>query len=444
MKKDLTEGRIVSTMLLFAGPMILGNLLQQCYNIVDTLIVGKFLGQDALAAVGSAYTLMTFLTSIIIGLCMGSGAVFSLYFGRKQPEAMKRRMAAAFYLIAAVTLCINVLVLGANEQILRFLQVPAEVMPLMLSYVRVIYLGLMFTFLYNYFAFLLRALGNSITPLWFLGIAAVTNIVLDLLFVVVLRRGIAGAAEATVLSQAFSGVGLCIYALLREPDAAVFRFCPDRKSLAEILRFSSTSCIQQSVMNLGILMIQGLVNSFGSVVMAGFAAAVKIDSFAYMPAQEFGNAYSLFISQNYGAGKTARVKQGTKAAFAVSAGFCLVISAAVWLLAPKLMMLFIDAASAGVITVGAGYLRIEGAFYCGIGMLFLFYGYFRGAGQPEMSIVLTVISLGLRVLLAYAFSPLPFAGVSAIWAAIPIGWAAADLTGFIKMRRDWKQMKIQG
>lgn len=433
-------------MLLFAGPMILGNLLQQCYNIVDTLIVGKYLGAKALAAVGSAYTLMTFLTSIIIGLCMGSGAVFSLYFGRQQPAEMKRRMAAAFYLIASVTLCINLLVILFQEEILRLLQVPSDVLPQMQAYVQIIFLGLMFTFLYNYFAFLLRALGNSVTPLWFLGAAAVMNIGLDLFFVVGLQRGIAGAAEATVLAQAFSGIGLCAYTLWREPEAAVFRFRPDRRSFQEILRFSSTSCVQQSVMNLGILMIQGLVNSFGSLVMAGFAAAVKIDSFAYMPAQEFGNAYSIFISQNHGAGKHTRVRRGTKAAFLVSVSFCLAVSLLVWAFAPELMQLFIstssDLAAGDVIAAGSGYLRLEGAFYCGIGMLFLFYGYFRGAEQPEMSIVLTIISLGLRVVLAYWLAPK--IGVTAIWAAIPIGWAAADLAGFWKLRRDWNKENSRG
>lgn len=464
MKKDLTQGKVISTMLLFAGPMILGNLLQQCYNIADTLIVGHFLGPDALAAVGSAYTLMTFLTSVLIGLCMGSGSVFSLYFGRKEEERMKSSMYTAFLFIGAAAVVMNVLVLWLQRPILRLLQTPDELFAMMEEYVGMIFLGIFFVFLYNYFAFLLRALGNSVTPLWFLGAAAVLNIVLDLLFVAVWGRGIKGAAEATVIAQIFSGLGIGVYTWVREPslrpeatkengtirqtgavqgtgsvqEPGSGRRRKQQGVLREILRFSMASCIQQSVMNFGILMIQGLVNSFGTQVMAAFAAAVKIDSFAYMPAQEFGNAFSLFTSQNHGAGKKARVKEGIRSAVTVSLSFCLLVSLLVWLTAPWLMRIFIDASETEIIRIGTGYLRVEGAFYCGIGLLFLLYGYFRGVEQPEMSIVLTVISLGTRVLLAYVLSPIPKVGVWGIWWAIPIGWFLADITGIWKI---WGQSR---
>ena len=186
---------------------------------------------------------------------------------------------------------------------------------------------------------------------------------------------------------------------------------------------------QQSVMNFGILMIQGLVNSFGTAVMAAFAAAVKIDSFAYMPAQEFANAFSIFISQNYGAGKKERVQQSVRDSFRTSVIFCILISVLVFLLAPYLMMIFISPSETEIIRIGTEYLRIEGACYCGIGILFLLYGYYRGVGKPEMSVVLTVISLGTRVVLAYALAPVM--GVVAIWIAIPIGWLLADVTGVV-------------
>lgn len=431
MKKDLTQGNITKTMLLFAAPMIVGNLLQQCYNIADTLIVGRCLGPDALAAVGSAYTLMTFLTSVIIGLCMGSGAVFSVYFGRKEISQMKKRMAASFLFIASVTVLVNVLVFVFLDVILRILQVPAEVYQLMIDYIWIIFWGIGFVFLYNYFAYFMRALGNSLVPLYFLGAAAVLNIVLDVLFVVSLQMGVKGAALATVIAQAVSGVGIGSYAWCREtklrPRKAELSI--DKKAMREVVRHSMAACIQQSVMNFGILMIQGLVNSFGAVVMAAFAAAVKIDSFAYMPAQEFGNAFSLFISQNHGGGKKERVELGMKKAAAVSIAFCLVISAGIFVLAPALMNIFVDAEETAIIRTGAEYLRIEGAFYCGIGLLFLLYGFYRGVERPEMSLVLTVISLGTRVFLAYLLSPIPEIGVWGIWQAIPIGWFLADLVG---------------
>ena len=431
MKKDLTQGNVTKNMLLFAGPMILGNLLQQFYNIADTLIVGRFLGPDALAAVGSAYTLMTFLTSILIG------ALFSYYFGRKEEARMKSTMRLSFLLIGGVTVALNLLVMAFCRPILRLLRTPGELMEMMHSYVWIIFMGLVFVFLYNYFAYLLRAVGNSVAPLYFLGSTALLNIVLDLVFVMVFRWGIGGAAAATVIAQAVSGIGLMAYTWIREPRLRFHRRQEggEKASMAEILRFAFSSSVQQSVMNFGILMIQGLVNSFGPVVMAAFAAAVKIDSFAYMPAQEFGNAFSLFISQNHGAGRDDRVKQGMGSALRVSMGFCLAVSLLIFLSARYLMMIFVSPREAEIIAVGVGYLRIEGAFYCGIGILFLLYGYYRGVNRPEMSLVLTVISLGTRVLLAYLLAPVPWIGVYGIWSAIPIGWILADITGILYRKR---------
>ena len=432
---------MTKTMLLFAGPMILGNLLQQCYNIADTLIVGRVLGAGALAAVGSAYTLMTFLTSIIIGLCMGSGAVFSVCFGRVDRWQMKQSMAASFLFVALVTILINGLVFAGLHPILRLLRVPGEIYQMMQEYVWIIFFGIFFVFLYNYFAFLLRAVGNSVTPLCFLGVAAVLNIGLDVLFVMVFDLGVGGAALATVIAQAVSGLGIGLYVWLREPELRLeresFRFETGR--MLEIIRHAVAACIQQSVMNFGILMIQGLVNSFGATVMAAFAAAVKIDSFAYMPAQEFGNAFSLFISQNYGGGKRERVQEGIQKAIQVSVGFCLLISVIIFLFAPFLMQIFVKGTEVAIIQTGVGYLRVEGSFYCGIGMLFLLYGYFRGVEKPEMSLVLTVISLGTRVVLAYLLAPLPAVGVWGIWWAIPIGWVLADIIGLICVKREQRK-----
>lgn len=443
MQKDLTKGNITRTLLAFAVPMILGNMLQQLYNIADILIVGRFLGANALAAVGSAYSLMTFLTSIFIGLCMGSGSVFSICFGERDESKLKERIFVSFLCIAAVAVCIEAVVTAAINPILRLMQVPDEIYGMMREYLMVIFCGIFFTFLYNYFAFLLRAVGNSVIPLIFLAISAVLNIGLDLLFVVTFSRGVAGAAEATVISQAVSGVGLAAYTLLREPSLRVtrkhMRF--SRSGIREIAKYSVLTCIQQSVMNFGILMVQGLVNSFGTTVMAAFAAAVKIDTFAYMPAQEFGNAFSLFTAQNYGARQKERIKKGVKSAVKTAIIFCLVISAAVFAGAELLMSIFIDAGEREVIAVGAQYLRVEGAFYCGIGILFLLYGYFRAVNMPLMSVVLTVISLGTRVGLAYLLAAIPAVGVVGIWWSIPIGWFLADAVGAAAYRKRIKQSR---
>lgn len=431
MNNELTRGPVLKSLLWFAIPMILGDLLQQCYNVADTLIVGRFLGADALAAVGSAFSLMTFLTSILLGLSMGSGVVFSIRYGQGDIQGLKERIYASFLLLAGVTVALNVLVFAGTDWIIWFMKVPDEIQGYMKDYLVVIFAGLAGIFLYNYFASLLRALGNSKVPLLFLAVSAILNIFLDLWFVLGLKRGVAGAAEATVISQYVSGIGIAVYAFLKfpliRPQGEKIRI--RLSCMKEIISFSALTCIQQSVMNLGILMVQGRVNSFGPAVMAAFAAAVKIDAFAYMPVQDFGNAVSTFIAQNYGAGQEERIRKGLKYSILTSMAFCLFITTGIWLLARPLMLLFVDAGETAIIAEGVRYLHIEGTFYCGIGCLFLLYGLYRAVGKPGMSVVLTIISLGTRVVLAYALSAIPEIGVVGIWWSVPIGWFLADLTG---------------
>lgn len=432
MDRDLTRGPVMRSMLLFALPMVLGNLLQQCYNIADTLIVGRFLGKNALAAVGSSFTLMTFLTSILLGLCMGSGALFSIRCGQRDEDGLRESLRASFVLIAGATLLLSIASFAALDLIRVFLRVPEEVWSPMRDYLAVIFTGIAATFLYNYFASFLRAVGNSVVPLIFLAVSAVLNIALDLWFVLGLKRGVTGAAEATVIAQYVSGGGIAVYAWLRYPQVKCLRSLRVRRGcVGEVASFSILTCVQQSVMNLGILMVQGLVNSFGATVMAAFAAAVKIDAFAYMPVQDFGNAFSTFIAQNYGAGQRERIRAGVRGAVIASVTFSVAVSALVCLFAYPLMGLFVEAGEAAIIAEGVRYLRIEGAFYCGIGCLFLLYGLYRALGRPGMSVVLTVISLGTRVALAYALSAIPALGVTGIWWSVPIGWALADATGFL-------------
>ena len=433
MANELTQGSVVKTMLRFAVPMVLGGLLQQCYNVADTLIVGQFLGADALAAVGSAFSLMNFLTSILLGLAMGSGTVFSIRFGQKDQLGLKEGILASFALLSVVTIGINILVFIGIDWIIWILRTPANLVIMMREYLIVIFAGLIGVFLYNFFASLLRSLGNSLVPLLFLAISAIMNIILDLWFVAGLNRGVAGAAEATVISQYVSGIGIAIYTRIKFPElvkrdkAVRFRL----KRMKEITSFSALTCLQQSIMNLGILAVQGLVNSFGTTVMAAFAAAVKIDAFAYLPVQDFGNAFSIFTAQNFGAGKTERIKKGIRIAIFISMAYSLFVSLCVFVFAKPLMTLFIDAQETAVIAEGVRYLRIEGSFYFLIGILFLLYGLYRALGKPAMSVVLTIVSLGIRVALAYAFAAISAFGVVGIWWSVPIGWLLADVFGTV-------------
>ena len=413
MNRDLSKGPVVKSMILFAIPMILGDLLQQCYNIADTLIVGRFLGEKALAAVGSS--------------------LFSIRFGQRDENGLKEDICASFFFIAVVTVLLNIIAYVSLDGLRIFLRVPDEVWGAMREYLSVIFKGILAVFLYNYFASYLRAIGNSVIPLVFLAASSVLNIILDLWFVIGLEMGVAGAAQATVIAQYLSGLGIMIYTFVyyKQVNAILKISCLKKERISKIISFSMLTCIQQSVMNLGILMVQGLVNSFGTVVMAAFAAAVKIDAFAYMPVQDFGNAFSTFIAQNYGAKEKKRIQQGLKAAVCISAIFCVVISVFVRIFAKQLMMIFVDAKETAIIMEGVRYLRIEGAFYIGIGWLFLLYGLYRALGRPGMSVVLTIFSLGTRVALAYVLSAIPAIGVTGIWWSVPIGWVLADIVGLM-------------
>ncbi|MBQ9748168.1 MAG: MATE family efflux transporter [Clostridia bacterium] len=432
MNRDLTQGGVTRAMLLFAAPMILGNLLQQGYNIADTWIVGHYLGPDALAAVGSSFSLMTFLTSILLGLCMGCGALFSIHFGRRDERALSESIGASFLLIAVLTGVLTLLSFLLLNAFGTLMNVPDAVWGYMRRYLAVIFLGIPATFLFNYFASLLRALGNATVPLIFLACSAVLNIALDLLLILAFDAGVGGAAAATVIAQYLSGLSLMLYTYLRFPALRIRaeHLHPRLALLRTVISFSGLTCLQQSVMNLGILMVQGRVNAFGATVMTAFAAAVKIDAFAYMPVQDFGNAFSTFIAQNYGAGRSDRIRRGFRSAVTVSVLFSLAVSAAVCIFAEPLMTLFVEKTEVGILYEGVRYLRIEGAFYFGIGLLFLLYGLYRAVAKPWMSVVLTVISLGTRVLLAYTLSAIPAVGVVGIWWSVPIGWILADLTGF--------------
>lgn len=436
MNVNMIEGSAAKGLIFFSLPMIAGNLLQQFYNIADTLIVGRFLGPTALGAVGTSYALMVLLTSIILGLCMGSGVVFSCLYGQRDFHTLRCAVFNAFIVILALTLILNLLAFLFLTPILALLHIPAAAFTETRLYLKIIFTGILFTFIYNFLSSLLRSLGNSVTPLIFLFFSAVSNIFLDLLFIVRFHMGVEGAAAATIIAQGLSAVAMLFYTFLRAG-----KFLPKREHcrvdfplMKRILDNSVLTSLQQSIMNLGILMVQGLVNSFGLHAMAAFAAAVKIDAFAYMPAQDFGNAFATFTAQNFGAGKPERIRAGFYSAMKLSISFCLAVSAILFFTAPLLMRIFVCSDETEIIAIGTHYLRIEGSFYLGIGVLFLLYGLYRGLEKAKLSIVLTIISLGTRVALAYLAAP-GVLGLTGIWIAIPVGWFLADVAGLLYWRK---------
>ena len=434
---NMLEGRPVQTVLLFSVPLIFGNIAQQLYYITDAVIVGKFIGIEALAAVNSCTWVTWLLNAIARDLSNTLCILASYSVGEKDQQRLKKIVGNACTLTIGISILLTVLAEANLELFFRLFKVQEEIIGMTRDYFSIALLGIPFVLIYNVAAALLRADGNSKITFYAVASATVINIVLDLLFIAGFGWGVAGGALATVIAQFVSGIGLLVYALLRCPQLRLSRrhLRVTAAGLREIANLSFLTCLQQSVMNFGILAVQGLVNSFGPAVMAAFAAAVKIDSFAYMPVQDFGNAFSTFIAQNYGAGKEERIRRGARSAVLVSFVFCIVVSAVVFILAEPLLHIFIDPAETAITAIGVQYLRIEGAFYCGIGCLFLLYGYFRAVRRPGVSLVLTIVSLGTRVVLAFALSAVPWIGVVGIWASVPIGWFLADALGLVLYRR---------
>ena len=326
MNVDLTHGSIFRGLLRFSLPLMAGNLLQQLYNLVDTFVVGRYCGEIALAAVGSAFSVMILLTSIITGLCMGSGVVVSQLFGQKDDAGVRKAVGNAFVLIAGVSALLTILSYALLPVMMALLRIPPEAQGVLSRYLLIVFIGIIPTFLYNFGACMLRAVGNSTAPLIFLLISSLTNVALDFLFVAVLPWGVAGAAVATLISQVLSGF-LCLgYVLFRVPALTPSQhdLRPDRALFRRIFSVSAMTSIQQSIMNFGILCVQSLVNSFGLAAMAAFTAGVKIDALAYSPAQDFGNGFATFVAQNQGANQPQRLRHGIRTAFPLSGGFCLI------------------------------------------------------------------------------------------------------------------------
>lgn len=433
MNYNLTTGKIEKSLIIFSLPMIFGNLIQQLYNVADTLIVGKGIGPTALAAVGSSYSLMVLLTSIILGFCMGSSVVFSNFFGADKPDDMKTSIFNSFIFIMSLSIIINIVSYLLLNKFIVWLNIPMAAIDMTKQYLKIIFGGMIFVTIYNFFAAIFRSIGNTVMPLIFLAVSAVTNIILDIVFVIYFHMGVSGAAIATVISQALSAICITFYFFFKAkyicPDKKHMHF--DKSIMKKVIDNSSLTAIQQSIMNFGILMVQGLVNSFGFNASAAFAVVVKIDAFAYMPAQDFGNAFATFVAQNHGAKLHDRIKKGCVAAVKISSAFCVAASLIVFTFSKQLMLLFVQPQKTDIINIGIEYLHIVGISYIGIGILFLLYGLYRGLEKSQMSIVLTIISLGSRVALAYLLSSVSAIGMVGIWYAVPIGWVLADLFGIM-------------
>ena len=403
MVKNLTEGKPLKLLFFFALPMVIGNFFQQLYNMVDSMVVGKFVGEDALAAVGSSFPVVFLAVAIAAGLSMGCTVVISQLFGAGQIREMKTTISTALIALGVIGLAIMAAGELAAGPLLKLLGTDADIMADSLTYLRIYFGGAVFLFLYNTLNGIYNALGDSNTPLKFLMVSALTNIGLDLLFVIRFHMGVAGVAWATLIAQGLCAV-VSFFVLIKrmkdmesEPAAADKKFAFFEANAARrIARVGVPSMLQQSIVSLSMMFMQGLVNSYGKVFVAGYTAATKIDTLAMMPNMNFSNAMSSYTAQNIGAGKDKRVVQGYKACLLMVLIFSLIITGIIYLFGPQLLSLFLNSGSEGsAMGYGLRYMKTVSVFYVLMGLMFVGNGLLRGAGDMGafMSVSYTHLTL---------------------------------------------------
>ena len=449
MVKNLTEGKPLKLLFFFALPMVIGNFFQQLYNMVDSIVVGKFVGMDALAAVGSSFPVVFLAVAIAAGLSMGCTVVISQLFGAGQIREMKTTISTALIALGVIGLAIMAAGELAAGPLLKLLGTDADIMADSLTYLRIYFGGAVFLFLYNTLNGIYNALGDSNTPLKFLMVSALTNIGLDLLFVIRFHMGVAGVAWATLIAQGLCAV-VSFFVLIKrmkdmesEPAAADKKFAFFEANAARrIARVGVPSMLQQSIVSLSMMFMQGLVNSYGKVFVAGYTAATKIDTLAMMPNMNFSNAMSSYTAQNIGAGKDKRVVQGYKACLLMVLIFSLIITGIIYLFGPQLLSLFLNSGSEGsAMGYGLRYMKTVSVFYVLMGLMFVGNGLLRGAGDMGAFMLSSMSNLFSRVAIAYLLAH--FIGSSAIWWSIPIGWGIGAIFSFIRVQSGkWKLKKL--
>ncbi len=441
--KDMTKGNPVKVVLLFSIPMLLASVFQQMYNAVDTIIVGQYVGANALAAVGASGPAMFLAMSIIVGIAMGAQIIISQQFGAGEHEQMHTTFATAIVALASLTLIASVVGLFISRWVLQLMNTPEEILADSQAYLNEIFKGLVFMLLYNVYTSALRAVGDSKTPLYFLIFSSFLNVGLDLLFILQFNLGVRGAAIATVLSQAVSVV-LCV--LYTNRNIPMFRLHLsdlriDFATLKMILRFGVPTAIQQSIGAVGAMMVQGLVNSFGAVAAAAFAAGNKVESFLMMPLINIGNATSTYVAQNTGAGETERVREGFKKVTIINVLITMALSSLPLLIPEKLMQIFISSTETGVIEYGVLYLSTLFFFFFLNALMFSMSSFFRGVGDMNVALAMSMVTLFVRISVAYALAkPLGYLTISL---SQPIGWSCALLLAFWAYRSGrWMRFSV--
>ncbi len=443
--KDFTSGSATRQILLFSIPMLVGNLFQQVYSMADAIVVGRFVGGTALAAVGVAMSVLQFLLSVLIGLTTGASVIIAQLYGARQHDKLRGTVSTSVVFLAGFALLLTALGLVFTPLLLRALNAPPAIFGDAALYMRVIIAGMVFPVFYNMYTAYLRALGDSRNPLFILIFCTLFNIGLDLLFVARFHWGVAGAAVATVIAQAASALLCWLYVRRRVPLLRVGKLVFQREAFRDILRYGTPAALQLSLVSLANLSITRLINSFGEVTMAGVTAATKIDQFATMPVVNLNMALSTFVAQNLGAGLEARAKKGFRSSLVLMLAVSVCISGLLIALGPQLLSQFVnpdDANRAAILETGLGYMNIMVLFYVLFAFLFGFNGFFRGAGDAVIAMVFPVVSLSVRTLSAHLLVHLAGMGAEALAWSIPIGWGLTALASWGYYRGNWWRGKV--
>ncbi len=433
----------------FALPMILGNLFQQFYTTVDSIIVGQFVGEDALAAVGASYSLTTVFIMIAIGGGIGASVITSQYLGAGIYRKMKTSVSTALISFLVLSLVLAVIGLVGNRMILTGLNTPENILSDAVLYLKIYFLGLPFLFMYNILSSIFNALGNSKTPLYLLIFSSLLNIVMDLVMVRAFHLGVAGVAIATVIAQGLSAViSFCLLLRLiktfaEETDADTGkRKLYDFSMLGNMIKVAIPSMVQQSIVSIGMLLVQSVVNGFGSSVLAGYTAGMRIESICIVPMIATGNAVSTFTAQNLGAGAPERVRKGYLAGVKMVAAFAVLICLVLTVFHGPIINAFLEEGSdAAAFATGNDYLTFIAFFFICIGMKAVTDGVLRGAGDVVVFTLANLINLGIRVSFAFGFAGI--IGVEAVWFAVPMGWSTNFVISFIRyLSGKWSQKKL--
>ena len=440
--KDLTEGNVAKLIFQFTLPMLIGNIFQQTYNIVDSVIVGHVLGKEALAAVGASFPIVFILISLVIGVASGMNIIIAQYFGAKDITKVRRTIDTMYIFIFTASLIVTVVGILFSESMLRLTRLPEELIPIATIYLQVYFAGVIFLFGFNATCAVLRGLGDSKTPLYFLIISSIANIILVILFVMVFKWGIAGAAAATVIAEGGAFITGAWYLNRTHPIINVSWRKPDFdwEILRQSIRIGLPSGIQQTLFSLGMMAIMWIVNRFGTNVIAAYSVAGRIESLAVMPAMNFSMALATFTGQNIGANKYSRLQSGLKSTLAMSAVTSIVLTLLIVIFSKFLMQLFTT--DLEVIRIGQEYLMITCSFYIIFSSLFTFNGLLRGAGDTWIPMIISLFSLWLfRIPLAYFFSQ--YFGAVGIWWAIPFAWCVGAIISYFYYKTGkWKTKAV--